>query len=467
MTNFQDDRQRQFNEYLRDGITAAKNGQKKLAQSLLNRAILLNNADARPYVWLSVTTDDLREQMDYLEMAVALDPENASARRFLALLKGKIDSDKLVPEGLEIEKTPVAEPLEAQAQPFLCPSCGGRMVFSTLSSRLTCEFCGYAEGEQAVAASEVGGQTMEEQVLDFVIPTTTGHQWARVQQKMSCEQCGALILLPPGDKSTQCAYCGSNQIVLSGGQADLIEPHRIALMSVDEQQARKNVHRWLGTGLFSPDHLHRATHSLQLRPGYYSFWNFDGAVEISWSCEVAEESGGMKEWTPVSGTETRFFNDVLMPGVKAIELRQLKELAPFDLSKASGFKPDYLVGWPAILYDRPLSDISLLAREEALRRLRPEMYGSILVGREKRNLLFGGSNWSGITFQHILLPLWVGCYLFQGREYRLLMNGQTGKISGEKPKDSVKLVLIWLTVILALAFIVLLAISFSDLISLF
>ena len=81
MSEFEDDRQRQFNEYLRDGITAAKNGQRKLAQSLLNRAIYLDNADSRPYLWLSATTDDPQEQMGYLERAVALDPANASARR--------------------------------------------------------------------------------------------------------------------------------------------------------------------------------------------------------------------------------------------------------------------------------------------------------------------------------------------------------------------------------------------------
>ncbi len=73
------DTERQFEEYLRDGISAAKSGQRKLAQSLLNRAIYLNQADARPYIWLSATTDDPKEQIEYLERATAIDPTNAAA----------------------------------------------------------------------------------------------------------------------------------------------------------------------------------------------------------------------------------------------------------------------------------------------------------------------------------------------------------------------------------------------------
>lgn len=94
------DRERQFEEYLRDGISAAKSGQSKLAQSLLDRALYLNPNDARPYIWLSSTTDNPDEQLEYLEKAVAIDPGNAAARRGLALLKTRLNPGKLLPEGI-------------------------------------------------------------------------------------------------------------------------------------------------------------------------------------------------------------------------------------------------------------------------------------------------------------------------------------------------------------------------------
>ncbi len=59
-----------------------------------------------------------------------------------------------------------------------------------------------------------------------------------------------------------------------------------------------------------------------------------------------------------------------------------------------------------------------------------------------------------MTFKHILLPLWVGTYQFQGQEYRLMINGQTGKVSGTKPRDTLKLVMLIVVMFFMLVFII-------------
>ena len=452
------DRENQFREYLRDGITAVKTGQLKLAFSLLNRAIYLNGSNAQPYVWLLATTEDPQEQLEYLEKAVALDPTNVAARRGLAVLKGKIDLAKLVPEGLERDVALAPEPIEAQSQSFQCPRCGGRMIFSTLSLQLSCEYCGYQEmGESTADEPQAPGSVADraEQVLDFVMPTTLAHHWSQAQQHLSCERCGALSLLPPGFKTTQCPYCGSNQLVESAEQEEIVDPQLIAVMQIDEKQAKRLAGSWLGKGLLSPDSLPGASRTLLLRPGYYSFWTFDGLLEVKWSCEVGEGSGNQKRWMPVSGAESRFFNDVLVPGMKAISLQDVKGLQPFDLQDVAAFKPEYLAGWPTVLYDCSLTDASLVGREFIFKQLKPQMAELIEVGREKRNLSLGGHSWSGMTFKHILLPLWVGAYQFQGQEYRLMINGQTGKVTGARPRDSLKLALMIVILIFVLVLILL------------
>jgi len=434
MNGFYDNRERQFEEYLRDGITAAKSGQRRLSQSLLERAIYLKNNDARPYIWLSATTDDPQEQIEYLEKAVAVDPSNIAARRGLALLTGKIERQKLMPEGAGLERGSLPQEVEASGEALSCPKCGGRMTFNIQRERLSCEYCGYAE---SAPDSKIQPEEAE-QTLDFYVPTTRGHRWAAAQQLFKCERCGALSLLPPGQKAVECSYCGANQLVHSPEQEELIEPQLIALMQIDEQQANQIARRWLSKGLFSPDGFFRSNSTLRLHPAYYSCWTFDGVVEARWTCEVAEGSGNSKRWLPTSGVEARFFNDVLVSGVSALPTRELDRLAPFYLEEMKEFKPEYLAGWPAVLYDCSLSDASLVGREKVLYKLRPELYSLVEMGREKRNLNISGGNWSGLTFKHILLPLWTGVYQFQGKEYRLMINGQTGKIMGSKPKDAFK-----------------------------
>lgn len=469
MNELESDRERQFMEYLRDGISAAKDGHHTLARSLLNRAIYLNGYDARPYIWLSSTTDDPAEQIEYLEKAVSLDPTNASARRGLAVLKGKIDQSKLyqtdAPEmtagvgGVQAPAVPVS-PIQVQAEIYLCPRCGGRMAFSMSSGTLTCEYCGFSE-ETGKAEGEVEGPLFSvadraEQVLDFVMPTTLGHNWARAQQHLCCERCGAHSVLSPGQKTSQCPYCGSNQIVKASPQEELVDPQLISVMKFDKEQAARLVHKWLGKGAFSPDNLINSSATLELRPGYYSFWTFDGGVEIPWSCEVNMGTSKAPRWEPSHGVEARFFNDVLVPGIKAIKLQEQKALQPFDLHDVENLDPGYLAGWPAVLYDRSLSDASLVARDEVIREMRPQMYSLIEPGRDKRNVNIGGGEWSGMTFKHLLLPLWIGEYRFQSKKYRVLVNGQTGKVTGEKPSDTVKMVFVALLAFIVLAVILML-----------
>ena len=133
MGAFESANERQFEELLRDGVTAVKCGQISLAESLLNRASILNPMEARPYVWLSATTEDPEEQREFLEQAVACDPSNAAARRGLALLSGKFDRQRLIPETGESYSTNLPEEIEAKSRSLKCPQCGG-LVASQVGS---------------------------------------------------------------------------------------------------------------------------------------------------------------------------------------------------------------------------------------------------------------------------------------------------------------------------------------------
>ncbi len=431
-----------YEELLRDGISAARTGQKYVAHRLLNRAILMNPRDARPYLWLSATTDDQDEQRSYLEKAVVIDPNNVAARRGLAVLNGKINRDRLLEEGEQVAPRQPSEPEDVEAQAFLCPQCGGRMAFQIQRSKLTCEYCGHEETVEPESSNRPIAD-LAEQVLEFVMPTSTGHRWAEGQQRLTCELCGAVTILPPEEKSTQCPFCGSNQMIASNEAGEMIDPQVIALMKVDRQQAGLQVRKWLGSGLFIPDDLVNTIQHLRLLPAYYSCWTYDGTIEVLWNCEVNEGSGKYARWVPRSGVETRFFDDVLVPGVHAIPPRDLENVGPFDLKDVQVFEPEYVAGWPTLIYNRSLSDASLLAREAVTRQIRNQLHHLIEPGREKRNMRTGTGSWSGMTFKHILLPMWAGNYRYRNKPYRLLVNGQTGKVAGEKPSDRVKVVLGW------------------------
>jgi predicted RNA-binding Zn-ribbon protein involved in translation (DUF1610 family) len=451
-SEFQDS-QEQYEQLLHDGILAVKTERRGLAQRLLQQAIQMNGADGRPYLWLAETTDDPAEKRDFLERAVARDPNDVAARRKLALLTGKLDAKQVLPEGAEVAPRRPAEAEEAQSQSFVCPKCGGRMSYNIQAGHFACESCGYTQAEKG--GNSTWAADRAEQVLDFVMPTSRGHRWAEAHHQLSCIQCGALSLLPPGMKSLQCPYCGSNQLVEAAEDRELIDPQVIAPFKVDAERAQGSVRAWLGRGFFAPDDLRQAGRQLQLRPAYYSCWTFDGNIEANWSCEVQEGYGRSARWEPRSGVESRFFDDVLISGVQALTEKELASIEPFKLKDLQAFKPEYLAGWPAIVYDFPLAEASLKARARVTRQFRGEMSTRIEVGKTKRNLKFSRAKWSAMTFKHVLLPVWVGTYCYKSQEFHLLVNGQTSKVGGMKPRDTVKTLMAFLIGAVLLVFLVL------------
>jgi hypothetical protein len=59
-----------------------------------------------------------------------------------------------------------------------------------------------------------------------------------------------------------------------------------------------------------------------------------------------------------------------------------------------------------------------------------------------------------MTFKLAQMPLWVGTYQYRGKAYRLLINGQTGKVGGAKPTDTIKVIAFILATVVTLAVLV-------------
>jgi DNA-directed RNA polymerase subunit RPC12/RpoP len=420
----------QYEQLVNAGIAAVKGHEREAARRMLFKAAEMKPTDPEPWLWLSATTDDPDEQRDYLEHAVAADPGNAAARRGLVLLSGKVDKSRLLDEGQHVAPRHPTQPEQAAAaQIFLCQECGGHMRYDTQRAGLLCEYCGFFQPTEAELTADTS-----EQVLDFILPTTRGHRWAEAQHNLTCERCGSVSILPAGQKAGECPYCGSRRLIESAETLELIDPQVIGLAQIDEAGAVRQVREWLGHGWFIPGDLRRLALTSSLRPAYYPFWTFDGTLELGWSCEVNEGSGS-SGWTALSGVEFEMFDDELVPGLRAMQKIDLKLVAPFELKKVVAFKPEHLAGWTALTYDLPLAEASLKAREKVARRLRQQIHHRVEVGYQKRNLRSGATRWSGVTFKLVLLPLWVGTYTYRKRKYWVLVNGQTGKVGGARPRD--------------------------------
>lgn len=449
-----------YERLLNLGIAAVKGKDLPQAKRWLEKAARLIPGDARAWLWMSAATQDPAEQRQYLERAVAADPSNAAARRGLVMLSQQLDKNRVLAEGASPERPATQQPEDASTQDYVCVKCGGRLTFDIRAVEITCIYCGTSQGVNKNAlsqssiptqgatqqtsseqAGEAPGGLYGEQVMDFVLPTSRAHRWAEVLQRVSCQNCGALTILPAGQRTDQCAYCGSNRLVSSADQEELISPQSIVLMELNESQALAQVKQYLSRGWLSPDDLLRHTSAIHLRPAYYPFWTFTGTLEIPWHCEVNVGTERNPRWEARNGEEFEFFDDILIPGLRSLNLKELGGVLPFQLQERVDFNPEYLAGWPTLNYDLPLADASLLGREQVIRQVQRGLYSRIMPDESKRSLDTGAGKWSGMTFKHILLPLWACGYTYQGKPYRLWVNGQTGAVVGARPQDRLKLFL--------------------------
>jgi hypothetical protein len=62
---------------------------------------------------------------------------------------------------------------------------------------------------------------------------------------------------------------------------------------------------------------------------------------------------------------------------------------------------------------------------------------------------------SGKTFKHLLVPIWLLAYMFGSRSFQVIVNGYTGKIAGRYPYSPWKIALLIVFVLVVLMLFVL------------
>lgn len=426
-------------------FTCMRLGETEKAALNFKRIVTINPQDAEVWYALSQITADPEEKHRALSAALTADPSHAAARQQLIQLSGKVDARHLV--RADNQPAPATQQTVTDAQSFQCPSCGGETRFDPHLHDLICSFCGTVTHTEEVLLGEAG-----EQVADFVMPTTFAHTWAQAQHRLVCQHCGAVSLFPPKQRAEACPYCGAHQLIESPETQHLIDPHGIVLMHLNQTDAETIFREWLGKGWFIPDDLKKLAQIHPLRPAYYPFWAFDGTLHHDWF-SVSQNPDNS---APIVNTYLQMFDDVLTPGLRAMPMSLFERVNNFNLKQAVRFAPHYLAGWAALSYDIPMSQASLAARAkivETARRTLRTRYPEAELGKIV---------WTGITFKLLLLPLWTAAYRYNNRTYYLLINGQTGKIAGQKPIDTTKIALLILVALLALAFIVLLLVAFGQ-----
>ena len=154
-------------------------------------------------------------------------------------------------------------------------------------------------------------------------------------------------------------------------------------------------------------------------------------VNVNGRREQPQEQVRHTRWHPASGRVSRAFDDLLVLASRSLPARLGDELTPWDLAALVPYTPEFLAGFQAEGYAVPLADGHGEARARMADVIRSDVRRDI--GGDEQRIDGINTDWSNETFKHILLPVWMAAYKYNGKSYRFLVNGQTGEVQGERP----------------------------------
>lgn len=314
-------------------------------------------------------------------------------------------------------------------------------------------------------------------------PIVTAEVVEPEQKHFRCNNCGSEVSTDPTQRSYTCPFCDSTYVVeFSAAESNRQRPEFVIGFAITLEQAQQKFHAWLrDNSIFRPGDLVAGAVADKMRGVYLPFWSFSMLAESDWSASIGEhwyrtetytetDSKGNTvtktrqvqetEWWPLSGRHHRYYSGYLVSGSKGLPQDQAERIKPFNLPALKRYEPYFLAGW----YNEEYS----IDREQALEQCQQHFYEqekrhiSAFLPGDTHRLKDVGTRFRQVNSDLCLLPVYVLSYKYRDKLYRFLVNGQTGKIAGDKPWSGKRIAAAIVVGLVALLVIVLLVMFFAS-----
>lgn len=367
----------------------------------------------------------------------------------------------------QAEPAPTVKPVAAppEHKHFPCAQCGASLKYCAGVQSLTCEYCGHVQAvpQSAEQVSELDYEAYfrSDHYVEAIPDGVTG---ARI-----CDGCGGEVLLPATVAADFCPFCGKHVDNPITTPTAVIKPWAVLPFKIPQEQAREFFVKWVGSRWFAPNAFKRLVKKLERLQGIYlPFWTYDA---MTWShytgyrgddYTVTVGSGKDRRtetrtrWTYRSGRIDHWFDDVVVPAAKSVPEKHARALEPWDLKALTTYAPEYLAGHRVERYQKGPREGFVTAREIMDETIRQLIRSDI--GGDRQRISTVNTQYGGVTFKHVLLPVWVAAYQFKGKTWHVLVNARTGEVQGDRPWSAWKigcLVVFILAIIGSILFLIL------------
>ncbi len=348
-----------------------------------------------------------------------------------------------------------------------CFSCGGDLNYKPGSLIQKCEYCGY---EHEIPQSEEDIKELD--FLEYLENEKGGVDLEEVTS-VDCESCGAQVVLEENVAADECPYCGS-RILKQNVSHQQIKPKSLLPFGITREQGGQEFKEWVASLWFAPnDFKQKSTLIEKLSGVYIPFWTYDShamtfyrgkrgddywvtehyTTTVNGKSESRTRQVRKTRWTSVQGTVLDTFDDVLICGSNSLPEKKVDELEPWDLENLEEFSNQFTSGFKVENYQVSLEDGFVKAKDVMATEIEKTIKYDI--GGDHQRITSMKTQYSDISFKHILLPIWISAYRYKDEVYRFLVNGRTGEVQGERPYSVIKITLLVLAIAAVVAGLVL------------
>jgi ribosomal protein S27E len=339
------------------------------------------------------------------------------------------------------------------------------MEFDPQSGMLKCPYCGRTR-----ALATAGAAIAENDYEQFLLPDPSRlRRLAENALQVTCSGCGSTVTFEPPEVAGACPFCGAKIVAQPRAADPLIAPEGVLPFLVTQKEATASIRNWLRTRWFAPSALKQMARQGDIGGVYIPFWTYDAQTfsryrgergEHYWETEYYTETDAngravqktrqvqKTRWYPASGQVSRFFDDVLVSATKALPRPKLDALQPWDLPAVRPYDPAFLSGFKAQRYQIELGEGFGIAKEV----MAGVIHGDVArdIGGDEQRIHSVDTRYSGITFKHLLLPIWVSAYRFERKVFQVVVNARTGEVQGDRPYSIWKIAFLVLVILLAI-----------------
>ncbi len=355
------------------------------------------------------------------------------------------------------------ERIEKTNQELKCKGCGAVLQFAPGTTNLKCIYCG------AENPIETSGAPIEEINYTSFISNEYEKEEKIEVASVKCKSCGAHVTLKPNVTSDDCPYCASSIVVSGGSTSKVLKPKSVLPFKIDRKLASLKFQQWIKRLWFAPNALKKNCSNEKIDGIYTPYWTYDSNTYSSYTGERGDyyyvtetytttENGKTvtktrqvrkTRWTPASGNVSVSFDDVLIVASNSLPVDFVQKLEPWHLGELLPYDDKYLSGFRTETYQVDVTT-GLSAAKQIMAN---EIYGQVRsdIGGDEQRVHNVNTQYSDISFKHILLPIWISAYRFRAKVYRFLVNGQTGEVQGERPYSGWK---IFFTILIAAIIII-------------